>query len=91
MFANLGQAIKVGMEENVVEHITWIFIGSGIFVFAVGFAGFLGAIRESKVMLGFVSSLPLQLLTYWITSSQSSSDMSITQLKFSIYAFCIHM
>lgn len=56
-FANLGQAIKAGNPEPVVEIVTWLFIGAGIFVFAVGVVGMIGIIRESKIMMGFVSNL----------------------------------
>ena len=55
--SNLGQAVKVGDDEPIIEIITWLFIGSGIFVFAVGVVGFIGTIRGSKIMLGFVSLL----------------------------------
>lgn len=53
--SNLGQAVKVGDAEPVVEIVTWLFIGAGIFVFAVGVVGMIGIIRESKIMMGFVS------------------------------------
>ncbi|XP_067935610.1 CD82 antigen-like [Watersipora subatra] len=55
-FANLGQAIKAGNPEPVVEIVTWLFIGAGIFVFAVGVVGMIGIIRESKIMMGFYLS-----------------------------------
>ncbi|KAF6018628.1 hypothetical protein EB796_023063 [Bugula neritina] len=51
--SNLGQAVKVGDAEPVVEIVTWLFIGAGIFVFAVGVVGMIGIIRESKIMMGF--------------------------------------
>lgn len=54
--SNLGQAVKVGNEEPIIEIITWLFIGSGIFVYAVAVVGFIGTVRGSKIMLGFVSA-----------------------------------
>lgn len=48
--------MKVGTDEPVIEIITWLFIGSGIFVSAVGLVGLIGTIRGSKIMLGFVSN-----------------------------------
>ena len=64
--SNLGQAVKVGEQEPVVEIVTWLFIGAGIFVFAVGVVGIIGIIRESKIMIGFVSTCPLSLYINFI-------------------------
>lgn len=55
VFSNLGKAIQVGSDEAIVEIVTWTFIGIGIFVFAIAFAGLIGTIRESKIIMGFVS------------------------------------
>lgn len=54
-FSNLGNAVRLATDEPVVEIVTWTFIGIGIFVLAVAFAGFIGVIRESKIIMGFVS------------------------------------
>lgn len=60
--ANMGEALNLGLDdggqqENIVEITSWVFIGSGIFAFIVGFFGCCGAIRESRVLLGFVSKI----------------------------------
>lgn len=54
--ANVGETLNIGFTENTVEIVAWIFIGAGIFAFVVGFFGCCGAIRESRVLLAFVSS-----------------------------------
>lgn len=61
--ANVGEVINLGLSsgsgtdniENIVDITAWCFIAAGIFAFIVGFFGCCGAIRESQVLLGFVS------------------------------------
>ena len=61
--ANVGEVINLGLSsggdgsiENIVDITAWCFIAAGIFAFIVGFFGCCGAIRESRVLLGFVST-----------------------------------
>lgn len=55
--ANLGQAVNIGLSDPVIDIVAWLFIGAGIFVFVVGFLGCCSAIKESQILLGFVSAL----------------------------------
>lgn len=78
VFSNLGKAVHVGSDEAIVEIVTWTFIGVGIFVFAIAFAGLIGTIRESKVIMGFVSFVYAVLSVaheYDYTSCTNSSGL----------------
>lgn len=74
--ANLGQAISIGLNEQVVDIVAWIFIGTGIFVFVVGFMGCCGAIKESRILLGFVSMGPELRLQHFLSTNQRSLGQS---------------
>lgn len=54
--ANVGEAINIGLDENLLDIVAWIFIGGGAFAFITGFFGCCGAIKESAALLGFVST-----------------------------------
>ena len=47
--------IKYADDSDQMRTVAYIFAGVGVFVFVVGFVGCLGAVKESKAMLGVVS------------------------------------
>ncbi|XP_067935658.1 CD82 antigen-like [Watersipora subatra] len=51
--ANFGEAIKIGLNEQIIDIAAYAFIGAGIWTFLVGFFGCWGAIKESQCLLGF--------------------------------------
>lgn len=73
--------MKVGTDEPVIEIITWLFIGSGIFVSAVGLVGLIGTIRGSKIMLGFVSNTLKKLVILFDSAKKNT--------KFSSYLWTV--
>ena len=49
-------------KDSVIKTAGFILIGTGCFIFIVGFCGCCGAIRESECLLGFVSLENVSLL-----------------------------
>ena len=48
--------ITLDSSDSSLETVSWVLIGVGGFVFLVSFIGFCGAMKESKCLLGSVST-----------------------------------
>ena len=51
--------IKYADDSDQMRTVAYLFTGVGVFVFVVGFFGCCGAVKESKAMLGVVSTARL--------------------------------